>query len=72
GADCPIAVVYRASWPDQKIVQGTLADIAAQVAEAGIGKTAMIVVGRALERQGAVSRLYAGDFTHGYRQAKTE
>ena len=72
GADCPIAVVYRASWPDQIIVQGTLADIAAQVAEAGIGKTAMIVVGRALERQGAVSRLYAGDFTHGYRQAKTE
>ena len=70
--DCPVAVVYRASWPDQIIVKGTLADIAARVAEAGIGKTAMIIVGRALERQGAVSRLYSGDFTHGYRKAKVE
>ena len=72
GADCPIAVVYRASWPDQIIVQGTLSDIAGKVSAAGIGKTAMIVVGRALERQGAVSRLYSGDFTHGYRKAKGE
>ncbi|MDD5348822.1 MAG: precorrin-4 C(11)-methyltransferase [Chthoniobacteraceae bacterium] len=69
GADCPIAVVYRASWPDQQIVQGTLAGIAAQVTQAGIGKTAMIVVGRALERHGAVSRLYAAEFSHGYRKA---
>jgi len=72
GEDCPIAVVYRASWPDQIIVQGTLTDIATKVSEARIGKTAMIVVGRALERQGAVSRLYAGDFTHGYRKATAE
>ena len=72
GADCPIAVVYRASWPDQIIVEGTLADIAAKVAQAGIGKTAMIVVGRALERSGAVSRLYSGEFSHGYRKAKNE
>ena len=69
GADCPIAVVSRASWPDQKVLQGTLADIAAKVAEAGISKTAMIVVGRALERSKAVSRLYSGDFAHGYRAA---
>jgi precorrin-4/cobalt-precorrin-4 C11-methyltransferase len=69
GADCPIAVVYRASWPDQQIAQGTLADIAAKVAAAGIGKTAMIVVGRALKRHGAVSRLYSGAFSHGYRKA---
>ena len=72
GGDCPIAVVYRASWPDQKIVEGTLVDIATKVAEAGIGKTAMILVGRALERRGAVSRLYSGGFTHGYRKAKGE
>ena len=72
GADCPIAVVSRASWPDQKVLQGTLADIAAKVAEAGISKTAMIVVGRALERSKAVSRLYSGDFAHGYRAAKKE
>jgi len=72
GADCPIAVVYRASWPDQKIVQGTLADIAGKVSEAGIGKTAMIIVGRSLERHGVVSRLYSAEFTHGYRKAKGE
>jgi precorrin-4/cobalt-precorrin-4 C11-methyltransferase len=72
GVDCPIAVVYRASWPDQKIVQGTLTDIAEKVARAGIGKTAMIVVGRALERHGAVSRLYSGEFSHGFRTAKAE
>ena len=72
GADCPIAVVYRASWPDQIIVEGTLADIAVKVSQAGIGKTAMIVVGRALERSGAVSRLYSGEFTHGYRKATNE
>lgn len=70
GADCPIAVVYRASWPDQKILQGTLANIAEAVTASGIGKTAMIVVGRALERQGAVSKLYDSQFSHGYRKRK--
>ncbi|MCX6966850.1 MAG: precorrin-4 C(11)-methyltransferase [Verrucomicrobia bacterium] len=72
GEDCPIAVVYRASWPDQIILQGTLAGIAVSVAMAGIGKTAMIIVGRALERHGAVSRLYSGEFSHGYRKANAE
>jgi len=72
GDDCPIAVVYRASWPDEKIVRGTLADIAGLVAAQGISKTAMIVVGRALERTGAVSQLYSGQFSHGYRKATAE
>jgi len=70
GAECPIAVVSHASWPDQVIIKGTLADIAGKVAAAGISKTSMIVVGRALERTGAVSRLYSGEFSHGYRAAK--
>lgn len=72
GEDCPVAVVYRASWPDQKIIQGTLADIAAKVGAEKISKTAMIIVGRALERSGAVSKLYSGDFSHGYRRGTTE
>jgi precorrin-4/cobalt-precorrin-4 C11-methyltransferase len=68
GAGCPVAVVYRASWPDQKIVRGTLADIAAKVDAAEIKQTAMIIVGHALERHGGpVSRLYSHQFTHGYR-----
>lgn len=68
GADCPVAVVHRASWPDQRILRGTLADIAAQVAAAQIGKTAMIIVGRALARDIPVSRLYDAAFTHGHRK----
>jgi precorrin-4/cobalt-precorrin-4 C11-methyltransferase len=48
GADCPVAVVARASRPDELIVRGTLGDIAARVKEAGIKRTAVIVVGAAL------------------------
>ncbi|GAA2542480.1 precorrin-4 C(11)-methyltransferase [Winogradskya consettensis] len=48
GADCPVAVVARASRPDEQIVRGTLADIAGQVRAAGIKRTAVIVVGAAL------------------------
>jgi precorrin-4/cobalt-precorrin-4 C11-methyltransferase len=70
GADCPVALVYRASWPDQQIIQGTLADIADKVSEAGIRKTAMIVVGHALARDIAPSKLYDPGFTHEYRVGK--
>jgi precorrin-4/cobalt-precorrin-4 C11-methyltransferase len=60
GADCPVAVVHRASWPDQQILRGTLATIAAQVTAAGIARTALIIVGRVLdEKNFADSRLYA-------------
>jgi len=68
GETCPAAVVYRASWPDQQIVRGTLADIAAKVKAASISRTAMIVVGQALARDIPVSKLYDAEFTHGYRK----
>lgn len=59
GADCPVAVVFRASWPDQEKVLGTLADIAAKVQSKGIERTALIVVGRVLDAEGfADSSLY--------------
>jgi precorrin-4/cobalt-precorrin-4 C11-methyltransferase len=48
GTDCPVAVVARATWPDQRIVRGTLADIATKVAAESIERTALILVGRAL------------------------
>ncbi|GAA4204209.1 precorrin-4 C(11)-methyltransferase [Microbispora amethystogenes] len=48
GADCPVAVVARASRDDEEIIRGTLGDIADQVVAAGIRRTAVIVVGRAL------------------------
>jgi precorrin-4/cobalt-precorrin-4 C11-methyltransferase len=67
-ADTPIAVVERASWPDQQIVRGVLADIAGKIAASNIKKTAMIVVGPALaEDSRIVSKLYDAGFSHEYR-----
>ncbi len=68
GSACPIAIVYRASWPEQKIIRGTLADIAGKAAAEHITRTSMIIVGRALEPAELVSRLYASEFSHGYRK----
>lgn len=48
GADCPAAVVFHATWPDQKIIRGTLANIAGRVQKAGITRTALFLAGRAL------------------------
>ncbi len=65
GADCPVAVVYRASWPDQVIVRGTLADIRAKVRAAKITRTALILVGRVLDDADFTdSKLYAPDHVH--------
>lgn len=66
GRDCPVAVVFRASWPDQRIVRGTLADIAGRVE--GITRTALILIGPALAGEGFDdSRLYAADYDRRYR-----
>jgi precorrin-4/cobalt-precorrin-4 C11-methyltransferase len=71
GADCPVAVVHKASCPDQQIVLGTLADIKARVKAAGIRTQSMIFVGRVLTATDfADSRLYAADFSHRFRKAK--
>jgi precorrin-4/cobalt-precorrin-4 C11-methyltransferase len=57
-----VAVVFRASWPDETRVEGTLADIAPKVRAAGIERTALILVGRVLAAEGfADSSLYAKD-----------
>lgn len=62
GDDCPIAVVYRASWPDEERVIGTLADIVDQVGRTDIARTALILVGRVLAaEQFDESTLYAPD-----------
>ena len=53
GADCPVAVVARATWPDEQILRGTLATIAGQVSDAGIVRTAMIFVGPVLDPEEA-------------------
>ena len=67
GADCPAAVVWRASWPDQRVIRATLATLAAAVGPE-IDRTALILVGRALAAEDfAESRLYAKDYDRRYR-----
>ncbi|KVV44435.1 precorrin-4 C(11)-methyltransferase [Burkholderia territorii] len=60
GAACPVAVIYRASWPDEERVTGTLADIVDKVHGTRIERTALILIGRVLDAEGfADSTLYA-------------
>jgi len=66
----PVAVVYKASWPEQKTVRGTLADIAGKVKEEGIKKTALVVVGNFLGDEYELSKLYDKSFTHEFRSAR--
>lgn len=69
-ADTPIAIVQKASWPEEKIVRATLETIVAAIKGTGIDRTAMIVVGKCLDTSYALSRLYAPEFSHMYRDAK--
>lgn len=67
--DTPIAIVQRASWPEQKIVRGTLATIVEDIRDKNIDRTAMIVVSRCLGADYELSRLYAPEFSHMFREA---
>jgi len=64
GADCPAAVACRVGWPDERLIRGTLGDIREQAKQAGITRTALILVGPALNGRGAESRLYAPGHHH--------
>ncbi len=67
GDDCPVAVVWRASWPDERVVRGDLATIATAVA-GSLERTALILVGPALAAQDfSESRLYAPDYDRRFR-----
>lgn len=68
GADCPIAVIHRASWPDQDQVTGTLGDILPKAAAKGFKRTALILVGQVLGAEGFTeSSLYSAGHQHLYR-----
>ncbi|HEX8417009.1 MAG TPA: precorrin-4 C(11)-methyltransferase [Methylobacterium sp.] len=68
GADCAVAVVFRATWPDERILTGTLATIAAEVAEAELERTALILVGPALGASDfRESALYSADYDRRFR-----
>jgi precorrin-4/cobalt-precorrin-4 C11-methyltransferase len=68
GPECPAAVVYRASWPEEQVVRGTLATIASQAAEMAVERTALILVGDALGRDDfRESALYSVDYRRRFR-----
>jgi precorrin-4/cobalt-precorrin-4 C11-methyltransferase len=70
GAACPAVVAYRVSWPDELLIRGTLATIRGAAKEAGLTRTALILVGQAFAGEGADSRLYAADHFHVMRPRK--
>lgn len=65
----PCVVIYKATWPDQKVVKGKLFDIAEKVNEANIKKTALILVGDFLGDDYNYSKLYDKEFVHEYRNS---
>jgi len=68
GAQCPVAVIYRATWPDEQCITGTLSDILIKVREKKINRTALILVGEVLKTQHFdASYLYQEDKAHIYR-----
>ncbi|MGJ5051204.1 precorrin-4 C(11)-methyltransferase [Bradyrhizobium oligotrophicum] len=68
GDDCPVAIVYRASWPDQLVLTGTLATIVGQAAASAVERTALILVGRALATEDfRNSALYDADYQRRFR-----
>ncbi len=71
--DIPVAVIYKASWPEQKVIRGTLDNIVTKVKSEGINRTAIILVGEALRASetelGKRSRLYHSQFQHGCRSS---
>ena len=70
--ETPVAVVYKTTWEDQKIVRGDLTNIAERVKEAGITKTALTVVGDFLGNDYDLSKLYDKTFTTEFRKGVTE
>jgi precorrin-4/cobalt-precorrin-4 C11-methyltransferase len=69
--ETPAAVVYRASWDDERVISGTLADIAKKVRAARINKTAVVVVGDVIRpKRYEFSKVYDPAFTHTYRKAR--
>lgn len=70
-SDTPCAVVYKATWPDQKIVRCSLSDLATRVRQEEIVMTAIVIVGEALRAEGKRSKLYDPEFSHSFRRKKS-
>lgn len=81
--ETPVAVVYRVGWPEEQVIRGTLADIAAKVRDSKINRQALVMVGEAMnpdlrspeyveEHGSAVSHLYSEDYTHLFRLSREQ
>jgi precorrin-4/cobalt-precorrin-4 C11-methyltransferase len=72
GESCPVAVVFRATWPDERVIRATLSTIAAAIADGGpLERTALILVGRALAADDfADSALYSKDYERRFRRGR--
>ena len=68
--ETPCAVIYRASWPDEEVIECRLQDLADRVREAGFTRQALILVGPGLAAGGTRSHLYSPEFSHMFRGAK--
>lgn len=69
----PVAVVYRASWPDEKIITGTLENIEKKIKKEKIVRTSIVIIGDIVKPKSyEYSKLYDKTFSHGYRKAKSK
>jgi precorrin-4/cobalt-precorrin-4 C11-methyltransferase len=68
GKDCPVAIVYKASWKDEKIINSNLSNVVDATIQNGIKRTAMIIVGDVLSRNFEYSKLYDKHFKHSHRE----
>ena len=70
--DTPCAVVYRASWPDEQVIECRLRELADRIREAGFTRQALVLVGPGLKAGGTRSHLYSPAFSHSFRKAESE
>lgn len=70
GQNTPVAVIEKVSYPDERVIRGTLKDIADKIKKAGIRRQALIIAGDALRKKFKLSRLYDKNFAHGFRKIR--
>ena len=68
GTNCPVAIVYKASWKDEKVIISNLSDVTDEITRNDIKKTAIIIVGDVLSKNFEYSKLYDKHFNHSYRR----
>ena len=68
GKDCPVSVVYKVTWPDEKIIKTTLSELSKEVKKERLNKTALIIVGHVLSKEFNKSKLYDKNFSHSFRK----